>query len=171
MALNFFLEAKRPDRFAAVIKKQACYNSALSARGIQKLQSYKLEKPVYDNNTYIITSTYYDSQLKLYTIYSIELGQPKGRPEYIMTQLNSQSLIGNLKTCRQEATAFQNRKDQAKKTRNRFIKAVNTRAPGIYIESQSFTSSSSREVSISIADPTLVESDISAGETKSEDAP
>ena len=66
IAPNFFLAAKGPDGSAAVAKRQACYDGALGARGMHSLQSYDQGEPVYDNNTYTITSTYHDGQLKMY---------------------------------------------------------------------------------------------------------
>ncbi len=66
---NFFLEGKGPDGTGIVAKRQACYDGALSARGIHQLRSIGVEdsETLYDHNAYTITSTYSDGQLKMYT--------------------------------------------------------------------------------------------------------
>jgi hypothetical protein len=81
---NFFLAAKEPDRSAAVAKRQACYDSALRARGMDSLRSYGQENLSYDINAYTISSIYYDGTLKMYTSHSTQLTSPGSRPEYHM---------------------------------------------------------------------------------------
>lgn len=49
-----FLAAKGPDGSLGIAGKQACYDGALGAIGIQSLQSYGETQPVYDN-AYTIT--------------------------------------------------------------------------------------------------------------------
>ncbi len=68
---NFFTEGKGLNKNTAVCKRQALYNGALGARKIYKLQLYVNLETAYDNNTYMITSTYYGGTgaLKLYSIY------------------------------------------------------------------------------------------------------
>ena len=48
MAPNFYFEAKGPDGSAAVARRQACYDGAVGARGLQSLQSYGQGESVYD---------------------------------------------------------------------------------------------------------------------------
>jgi hypothetical protein len=67
IAPNFLLAAKGPDGTSAVAGRQACYDGALGARGMQSLQSYGQPEPVYDKSAYTITSIYNDGTLKLYT--------------------------------------------------------------------------------------------------------
>ncbi|KAF3482660.1 uncharacterized protein GIQ15_01984 [Arthroderma uncinatum] len=125
MAPNFFLEAKGPDGSPAVATRQACYDGALGARGMQKLQSYKQE-PVYDNNAYTITSTYQAGQLKLYTTH-LTAPQESSRSEYIMTSLRSFAMTDNRDTFRKGASAYRNARDWAKEQRDELIKAANER--------------------------------------------
>ncbi|KAL8798120.1 MAG: hypothetical protein Q9182_006947 [Xanthomendoza sp. 2 TL-2023] len=87
---NFFLEAKGPDRSAAVAKRQACYDGALGARGIHELRSFRAETfEAYDRNAYTITSTYYDGLLRMYTIHPEPSADPENPTEYYMTPLKS----------------------------------------------------------------------------------
>ncbi|KAM5473703.1 hypothetical protein MauCBS54593_002501 [Microsporum audouinii] len=124
IAPNFFLEAKGPDGSPAVATRQACYNGALGARGIHKLQSYKQE-PIYDDNAYTITSTYLAGTLKLYATHLIAPREHNGRPKYIMTQLKGWLMTSDLETFRKGATAYRNARDWAKEQRDKFIRAAN----------------------------------------------
>jgi len=164
MAPNFFLAAKGPDGTAVVARRQACYDGALGARGIQSLQSYGQPEPVYDNNAYTVTSIYNDGTLKLYTSHPTQPTGSENRPEYYMTQLNTWGMTGNPETFRQGAAAYRNARDWAKEKRDRFIEAANGRMPDIYTESQSLESSGYGDASTLTAGPVLVESDTSADE-------
>ncbi|PGH11019.1 hypothetical protein AJ80_07295 [Polytolypa hystricis UAMH7299] len=84
MVPNFFFEAKGHDGSLAVATRQACYDGALGARGVNSLQSYSQES-IYDNNAYTFVSTYHGGQLKLYATHLTKPG-PRSRPEYT-TQL------------------------------------------------------------------------------------
>jgi len=58
---NIFTKAKSLDESAIVIKRQACFDDALSARNIYKLRLFKANHTLaYDNNVYIIILTYHD---------------------------------------------------------------------------------------------------------------
>ena len=164
MAPNFFLAAKGPDGSAAVARRQACYDGALGARGIQSLQSYGQSEPVYDNNAYTITSIYNDGTLKIYTSHPSQPTGPENRPEYYMTQLNCWSMTGNPENFRQGATAYRNARDWAKEKRDGFIEAANGRIPDTCTESPPLGSFSHGRASVSTAGPVLVESDTSADE-------
>jgi hypothetical protein len=85
MAPNFYLEVKGPNGSTAVARRQACYNGAIGARGVQSLQLYRQDELVYNNLAYTITSTYHDSTLKMYTIYITLLVGPGKPPEYHIT--------------------------------------------------------------------------------------
>ena len=136
MAPNFFLAAKGPDGTVAVAGRQACYDGALGARGIQSLQSYGQVMPVYDANAYTITSVYHDGQLKMYTTHPAQLTGPEDPPEYFMTRLNTWGMTGNPETFRQGATAYRNARDWAKERRDQFIEAANTRMSDTSTEPQ-----------------------------------
>jgi hypothetical protein len=85
MAPNFFLEVKGPDGSLAVAGRQACYDGAIGARGMQSLRSFSQKTPIYDDNSYTITSTYHDGQLKMYAVHVTAPAGP-GKPlEYQMT--------------------------------------------------------------------------------------
>ncbi|EQL29102.1 hypothetical protein BDFG_08228 [Blastomyces dermatitidis ATCC 26199] len=129
MIPNFFLEAKGPDESLAVATRQACYDGALGARGMHTLQSYQQDRSTYDNSAYTLTSTYHGGQLKLYTTHLTEPEGPGHRPEYIMTQLNTWGMTGNLETFRQGACAYRNARDWAKEKRDGFIRLANERCP------------------------------------------
>jgi hypothetical protein len=131
---NFFLEAKPPSRNIDVAKRQATLNRALGACTIYKLQSYTAGEPVYNSNTYTITSTYHDSMLKMYTTYITLPAGPGQPPEYYINQINTWGTTGNPNTCRDGLRTFRNRRDWTQKKRDQFIAAVNKRARSIYAE-------------------------------------
>ena len=133
VAPNFFMEAKAPKGGADVAKRQACYDGALGARAMHKLQSYKTE-PVYDSKAYTVTSTYHagTGSLKLYTTHPTQAED--GSTEYHMTQYKGWDLTSDPETFRQGATAFRNARDWAKEQRDRFISAANERARSINAE-------------------------------------
>ena len=63
---NFFPEVRGPNRNPATAKRQACSNGVLSARGIYELRLFETEPTLaFDDNSYIITSTYHNGQLKM----------------------------------------------------------------------------------------------------------
>ena len=125
VAPNFFLEAKAPDGGAGVAKRQACYDGALGARAMHKLQSYGQE-PVYDGRAYSVASTYHDGTLTMYTTHPAK--GPGDTTEYHMTQVDSWGLKGNPATFRQGAAALRNARDWAHSQRSTMISAANERA-------------------------------------------
>ncbi|EGE86635.1 hypothetical protein BDDG_09582 [Blastomyces dermatitidis ATCC 18188] len=110
-------------------------------------------------HAYTLASTYHDSQLKLYTTH---LTEPEGqgrRPEYIMTQLNTWGMTGNLETFQQGACAYQNARDWAKEKRDKFIRTANER----HSKAQSqLLDSTSQSQTASEAAPTVDNSDASS---------
>ena len=88
---NFFTKAKGPKETTDVYKRQALYNSAISARGIHELRLYIDPKTTYNNNAYTIASTYYGGSkaLKLYTTYYILFTNSNHDYKYCIIQLNS----------------------------------------------------------------------------------
>jgi len=89
VAPNFFLEVKGPDGSAVVARRQACYDGALGARGMYKLQAYGQSAPAYDNNAYTVASVYYNGQLQMYTSHIEPPRTAGGRLETYMNQLRS----------------------------------------------------------------------------------
>jgi len=68
--LNIFIKTKNFDKNAIVIKQQTCFNNILSTCNIYKFRFFKADNTLaYNNNIYTIVSTYYNNQLKIYTIY------------------------------------------------------------------------------------------------------
>ena len=122
---NFFLAAKGPDGSGAVAKRQACYDGALGARGLRRLQSYGQKDLHYDGNAYTITSSYSDGQLKMYTSHPTQISLADGRPEYTITQINTWGLTGNPESFRQGARALRNARDFAKEHRDNAINLAN----------------------------------------------
>ena len=164
MAPNFFLATKGPDGSAAVAKRQACYDGALGARGMQSLQSYGQDDLVYDNNAYTITSTFHNGQLQIYTTHITPpagSGQP---PEYHMTQQRSFSTTDTPDTCRQAFTAFRNGRDWAKEKRDQFISAANEWARSMNAEQSTLESSNYNGVSDTTDAYPVEESQTSADE-------
>ncbi|EFQ99551.1 hypothetical protein MGYG_02564 [Nannizzia gypsea CBS 118893] len=129
MVPNFFLQARKADRSFAVMSRQACYHGVLGARGIHKLRSYihdNRKDNICDNKAYTITATYHGGHLRLCTVHPVIPGEGNWRPkdnelEYVMTQLNAWSMIGNAESFRQGLTAYRNARDWAKEQRNRVI--------------------------------------------------
>ncbi|KKZ61712.1 hypothetical protein EMCG_03741 [[Emmonsia] crescens] len=158
MIPNFFLEAKGPDGSLAVATRQACYDGALGAQGMHTLQSYQQDRSTYDNSAYTLASIYHGGQLKLYTTHLTEPEGPGRRPEYIMTQLNTWGMTGNLETFRQGASAYRNARDWAKEKRDESIKAANE----THSKAQSqLLHSNSQCQAASEAAPTVDNSDVS----------
>lgn len=125
VAPNFFLAAKGPDGSASVARKQASYDGALGARGIHSLQEHGKNELEFDNNAYTISSIYYDGTLKMFTSHPSKPAT-SDRPEYVMTQLNTWGMTGNVETFREGATWYRNGRDWAKEQRDDAIKKANT---------------------------------------------
>ncbi|EGC46656.1 conserved hypothetical protein [Histoplasma capsulatum var. duboisii H88] len=170
MAPNFFLEAKGPDDSAAIARIQACYDGALGARGIQSLQSYGQDIPVYDNKAYTIMATYHDGTLKLYTSHPTQPTCLGNHPKYIMTQIKGWSLTSDPESFRQGATAYRNARDWAKEIRDAFINAANQRLPGVHTQPQPCAASEEAEICSSSAGSVAVECGTSSGTMVAEDA-
>lgn len=109
-------------------ERQACYDGALGARGMQSLQVYAQDEPTYNNNASTITSIYHHGQLQMYTSHVAQPKNPGGRPEYHMTQINTWGMTGNADTFRQGARAYRNARDWAKQQRDEVIERANERA-------------------------------------------
>lgn len=123
---NFFTETKAPQGDIPVAKRQACYDGALGARAMHKLQSYKQE-PVYDNKAYTFASTYQAGGLMIYAFH-ITPSSSGDFDEYNMTTVGGWMLVGDANTCRQGITYFRNARELAKEWRDKFISAANQKA-------------------------------------------
>lgn len=127
MTSNFYFKAKGSDEFTAVTRRQACYNDAVEVRGLQSLQSYEQDGPIYNNNAYTITSIYHNGQLQMYTTHITLSAGLKRRSEYQMTQFRSFAMTDTIETFQQGVTAFWNGQDLVKEWRKEFISAANER--------------------------------------------
>ncbi|EGE04188.1 hypothetical protein TEQG_03219 [Trichophyton equinum CBS 127.97] len=130
IAPNFFLQARGPDRSLATVLRQACYHSALGARGIHKLRSYicdNQEDSIYNNKAYTLTLIYHGGHLRLFTTHPIARGEKLSDPKYIITQLNSWSLVSNAESFREGVATYRNARDWAKEQRNTIISNTDKR--------------------------------------------
>ncbi len=130
-APNFFVAGKGPDGSIAVAGRQASYDGALGARGIQSLRSYGQGEPAYDNNAYTITTLYHGGTLKMYTSHPAQPSSSGSRPEYFVTQLGAFAMTNNTETFRDGAKAFRNARDWAKEQRDEAIRQANEKANDI----------------------------------------
>lgn len=158
---TFFTQGKGPNGSRAVAKRQSCYEGAMGARAIQRLQSYERPEPVYDNNAYTITSTFDGEHLHMYATHSTQPTNPEDPPEYHMNQLRSFAMTDTAESFRQGATAYRNGRDWAKKKRDEFIEAANGRVTSLP-QNMSFESSDYSEPSTSTNRAAALESDTSA---------
>ena len=107
--------------------RQACYDGALGARAMHRLQMYcHDETETYDNNAYTITSIYQAGMLMMYTSHPGAPQKPGAGTEYYMTQVNGWAMIGNPEAFRQGATALRNAIDWTGEKRQEFIEKANT---------------------------------------------
>ncbi|OAX84689.1 hypothetical protein ACJ72_00931 [Emergomyces africanus] len=126
--------------------------------------SYGHSELAYDSNAYTIASTYHDGTLKLYTSHPIKTVDAQHEPEYIMTQLNSWSMTGNLGTFQQGATWYRNARDWTKERRDEFVETANATLS----KKESQKISSSQKVSVSVSTGVSVDSDSSSGSSPTE---
>ncbi|KAI1498830.1 hypothetical protein F5X99DRAFT_420314 [Biscogniauxia marginata] len=166
IAPNFFLATKGRYGAPTVAMRQACYDSALGARGIRSLQAYADGGSEPNNKAYTITSTYQDGTLKTYTSH-LTPTSPGARPEYVMTRICAYALTNNHDTFRTGAGAYRNARDWAKLQRNEAIRKANERA---IIDKRS-TSASPGKVALSLASIQVSESDTAAHELEVETPP
>ncbi|KAI1288779.1 hypothetical protein F5Y03DRAFT_404499 [Xylaria venustula] len=125
---NFFLNVKGPDGTQAVAERQACYDGALGARGMNSLQTYSDPKSNADNKAYTLTSTYYGGQLKIYATYPLAQASPETPREYAMMQVKAYALTSDVDTFRIGVSAYRNARDWAKQKRDEAIQRANETA-------------------------------------------
>ncbi|KAI9701440.1 MAG: hypothetical protein M1836_001495 [Candelina mexicana] len=124
---NFFTEGKGPNGNMAVCKRQALYNGALGARGIQELRTYIDQETSCDNRAYTITTTYHSGtgDLTIYSTHPTQTNQPQNRIEYRTTQLRGFKMTDTAETFRQGACALRNAREWASAQRQELIIAAN----------------------------------------------
>lgn len=162
---NFFTEAKGPKGASDVCKRQALYDGALGARGIQELRSYVDPNTSCDDNAYTVISTYHGGSgaLKLYATHCTRSTNPNRGQEFRMTQLRGWDMTDNPDTFRQGARALRNARDWAKEKREELIARVNGKV--LDTEHEDLMSSTDSFVSLSPMNPTHSESETSADES------
>ncbi|KAK2808773.1 hypothetical protein FQN50_004445 [Emmonsiellopsis sp. PD_5] len=127
LAPNFFLEAKGPDGIHSTARRQACYDGAIGARGMHRLQSYGRDELVYDNNAYTITAVYQPGTLNLYATHPARPTGSQTGPQYFMTKIRSFAITDSPESFREAATWYRNAMDWTKEKRDEFIEAANAR--------------------------------------------
>jgi hypothetical protein len=164
MAPNYYFEAKGPDGSFAVARRQACYDGAIGARGMQSLQSYGQNELVYDNCAYTIASIYLAGQLKMYTTHITPPTGPGKPPEYQWEQLGAWALTGALDQFRIGVTAFRNGRDLTKEWRDGFISTANDKLGSLKLGLSILESSNCSGPSDTIAASPIMESETSSDE-------
>jgi hypothetical protein len=126
---NFYLEAKACGE-SSIAQRQALQDGAIGARAMHSLQNHGKEEPMYDGNAYTCSSTYHarSGTLQLYAHHVTPPTEPRGRPEYHMTQMDGYVLIGSRKHFVEGVTAFRNARDFAQRHRDKLIHEANARA-------------------------------------------
>ncbi|KAI3317939.1 hypothetical protein HD806DRAFT_513731 [Xylariaceae sp. AK1471] len=129
MTPNFFVEIKGPRGALAVGTRQACYDGAIGARCMHSLQNYAIDdsNQTYDGHAYSFSSTYMGGTLKIYAHHATAPTTSGGRPEYHMTHVGGYYLTGTRKGFVEGVTAFRNIRDLAKRYRDNFIDAANSK--------------------------------------------
>lgn len=122
-APTFFAEVKGPGSSSLVMVNQACFDGAVGARGIHKLQTYGQRIPTYDHRAYTITATYLAGTLKMYAHHVDQPNGPGIDVEYYMRQLNSWALSGD--RLRKGTMAFRNAVGWTEVQRNTAIEHAN----------------------------------------------
>ncbi|KAJ3579925.1 hypothetical protein NPX13_g640 [Xylaria arbuscula] len=125
---NFFLNVKGPDGTFAVAGRQACYDGALGARGMNSLQRYGDPELDADDKAYTLTSTYYEGYLNIYATYPLSRASLGMRREYAMTQIKAYALTSDVDTFRIGVSAYRNARDWARRKRDEAIQRANETA-------------------------------------------
>lgn len=129
--VNFFTEIKSSDKNVTVTKRQTCLNDVVSDHNMRKLATYEVKnlKTVYDNNAYIITSTYHSviNSLQMYTVHFTQSADSETSSEYFMNQLRSFVMTDTAERFQEKVIVFRNIRDLMMKQRNEIIATVNDR--------------------------------------------
>jgi len=119
---NFFGEFKSPSGTAGRAQRQACYDGALGARGMHKVQNIGREegKEKYDKNAYTISFTYGSGSLTAYLHFLTPPKFPGDDIPYNMIMIGGWHLSGSLQGFLAGITAFRNARDMAAELRVQF---------------------------------------------------
>ncbi|KAI9803830.1 MAG: hypothetical protein M1825_001710 [Sarcosagium campestre] len=164
MLPNFLLAAKGPGGDLTVAERQAVYDGALAAKGMESLRAHGQNKPVQDNEAHTISSIYHGGQLKMYACHTAQPANSGGRPHHYMTQLNTWGMTGNAKTFREGAAAYRNARDWAKEERDRLIQQANERLGAQPVDPPEASSSTS------VASPDVTMQEIEESQSSVEDS-
>ncbi|KAL4958950.1 uncharacterized protein BDV14DRAFT_194195 [Aspergillus stella-maris] len=118
IAPNFFFEAKGHAGSIPVVKRQACYNGALGARGLQSLQQHGHENSSKQPN---------DGNLGLWAHHPTRSANPDRQSDFVMTPIGKWSLDGSPESYRQGLAAYRNARDYAEGLRDDIIQQTNAR--------------------------------------------
>ena len=124
---NFFVEGKPETGSLAVGKRQACYDGALGARAIHKLQmlAENQDEEVYDGKAYTVSGILHQGKLEIYLHHLSQPNGPGTEVHYHMTYLDDWNLGGTIQKFRAGTTALRNATDVAFEFRDKFVKAAN----------------------------------------------
>ena len=127
---NMFMEVKGPAGNGVEAKRQITYDLAAGARGMLKMQSYGLDKPVFDNKACTFAASYRSEPglLNLYAMYPTKPRNADGKPGYRTVDIGAFILTSNLNSYCQGVGAFRNMRDLAKEKRDEFIASANVMA-------------------------------------------
>lgn len=153
---NCFFEVKGPHGAIAVAQRQATYDGALGARSMHELLSYNMERSLFDQKAYTISSIYLGGFLTIYAHHVVPPRKPGGRREYYMTQLRACALTDNRERFAEGAGAFRNAAEWAKEQLNEAIKLANER---VRIEQGQNAASSQIFDEINVASPSFASLD------------
>ncbi|KAL3476810.1 hypothetical protein BJX99DRAFT_258144 [Aspergillus californicus] len=126
IASNFFLLIASAEASSAEVERDACYYSALTARGMYALRLYRQNRPVNEKSGYIVTATYSLGVLELYSTCMAD---------YRTGRIGAWPLHGKLETFLEGVNAYRNARDWAKQQRDEAIRVANARhslSIGIY---------------------------------------
>ncbi|KAI9675003.1 MAG: hypothetical protein M1817_001409 [Caeruleum heppii] len=131
---NFFMEAKGPKGFSDVLKRQATHAMAYGARAMLEIQSYGEDDRVYDGNAYTVAATYHfgEKSLSIYVMHPAPPAEPRGRPEFRTTLIDTWYMHNRIESFRQGASAFRNLQEWAKEKRQEAIARANAKADVIH---------------------------------------
>lgn len=123
---NFFAELKSPKGSINIAQRQACYDGALSARGMFCILTGGMTGP-YDGCAYTISATYSGGTLEMFLHHVSPPETDNDLPHYHMTPMGAWALHNSIDTFRQGVSAFQNGRDIADGLRGQVLRAANAR--------------------------------------------
>ena len=127
---NFFFELNPSNGNPAKLELKIVRDLAYGARGIQKIQCYGQDQPVFDGNAYAIGCTYQYGSLELYTMHPTQPTNLNEEPTYWTSWIAGFKLTRTADEFREGVAAFRNAQDWAKEQRKAFIKYINNDEEG-----------------------------------------